>query len=255
MAKGADTDGDAAMAAAAEGDQKKRSTRNNSVLTEHVWEAASSQGDVKAVTNWLRSGGLVDARESGEETHHTMLMGACINGHKEVVELLLKKGADVNIQGVFNRTALHWAALNGQIDITKMLLAAGADFDLVDGSGYTALDMARFKDHRGVWLHIQVHMSNLGVKEGPGLTVEAYRNASDVDTTTDEEADDEEEAGGKAAKGGKGKKGAKGKKESAGITKGKKGAKAKETAEAKAKADAMKVCANPDSQPSHSPSP
>jgi ankyrin repeat protein len=37
-------------------------------------------------------------------------MDACLNGHKEVVELLLVKGADVNIKAIERKTALMIAS-------------------------------------------------------------------------------------------------------------------------------------------------
>src|SRR5208282_2473048 len=38
---------------------------------------------------------------------------ACRNGHTEVAALLLERGADIDAQGVFGGTGLHWAAING----------------------------------------------------------------------------------------------------------------------------------------------
>ena len=39
----------------------------------------------------------------------TPLHNAALNGHKEIVELLIAKGADVNVQGVDGSTPLDWA--------------------------------------------------------------------------------------------------------------------------------------------------
>jgi ankyrin repeat protein len=52
---------------------------------------------------------------------------ACRNGHTEVAEVLLARGADVNAKGILGGTALHWAAINGHKDTVAFLLARGAD--------------------------------------------------------------------------------------------------------------------------------
>jgi ankyrin repeat protein len=59
--------------------------------------------------------------------------------------VLLKRGADVDIQGKTKRTALMWAARWGHQNMARILLAAGATLDLVDGSKMTALDLAASK--------------------------------------------------------------------------------------------------------------
>ena len=49
--------------------------------------------------------------------------------HIELVQLLLKYGADVNASGQNGETALKLAAWNGQLQLVKILLDSGADMD------------------------------------------------------------------------------------------------------------------------------
>ena len=49
---------------------------------------------------------------------------AARKGHKDVVELLLKNGADIHAE---NDYALRMAAWNGHKDIVELLLENGAD--------------------------------------------------------------------------------------------------------------------------------
>jgi ankyrin repeat protein len=64
---------------------------------------------------------------------------ACIDGHAEIVQALIKAGADVNERGL---SPLIHAANGGFAEITRLLLAAGADVSAeVEGVG-TALDYA-----------------------------------------------------------------------------------------------------------------
>ncbi|KAJ7861246.1 ankyrin repeat-containing domain protein [Mycena olivaceomarginata] len=48
-----------------------------------------------------------------DTTHGTALQAASCSGHYRVVQLLLEKGADINIKGVSDGTALQAAAKNG----------------------------------------------------------------------------------------------------------------------------------------------
>lgn len=54
------------------------------------------------------------------------------NGHIEVANFLLEKGADINFRGFFGGTGLHWAAINGHKKMVEFLIAHGADLGLRD---------------------------------------------------------------------------------------------------------------------------
>ena len=63
-------------------------------------------------------------------------------GHKEIAELLIAKGADVNARGFFGSTTLHGAALDGHKEIAELLITKGADVNAKDDGGDTPLDGA-----------------------------------------------------------------------------------------------------------------
>ena len=64
---------------------------------------------------------------------HTPLHDAVSRGHKEVIELLIAKGADVNAKdSTFGRTLLHIAAREGHKEIVELLLAKGVDVNAKD---------------------------------------------------------------------------------------------------------------------------
>jgi ankyrin repeat protein len=54
------------------------------------------------------------------------LIDASKKGDKEKVELLLKKGANVNAKDKDSLTALMWASFNGHKEIVKLLKSYGA---------------------------------------------------------------------------------------------------------------------------------
>jgi ankyrin repeat protein len=71
------------------------------------------------------------------------LMAAVVKGNTEIVEALLKKGANPNVKDASNVTALVFATMFKSIDIVELLVNAHADKDIKDIRGYTALDYAK----------------------------------------------------------------------------------------------------------------
>jgi len=57
----------------------------------------------------------------------TPLYHAAFNSHKEIVELLIAKGADVNGKDIWGHTSLHLAAIKGHKELAELLIANGAD--------------------------------------------------------------------------------------------------------------------------------
>ena len=74
----------------------------------------------------------VDTSDSGGRT---LLMEAVIRGDRHLVEILVNKGASVNLRDVRGWTALHFAAQAYDPDIVKLLLDAGADANAQDDWG------------------------------------------------------------------------------------------------------------------------
>ena len=71
-------------------------------------------------------------------------------GTKDVAELLLSKGADVNAKIGDGRTPLHWAAYLGNKDVAELLLAEGADVNAKDMDGRTPFDWAALYERRDI---------------------------------------------------------------------------------------------------------
>jgi ankyrin repeat protein len=84
---------------------------------------------------------------------------ACMHGHIEAAELLLKRGAEINtIPGGFDYagTGLHYAALNGRQLMVQFLLEHGADATITDLKvGNTPAGWARY----GGYLQISEFLS------------------------------------------------------------------------------------------------
>jgi len=80
----------------------------------------------------------------------TPLHYAATNNHKDVAELLLDHGADVNEKDNEGATPLHWAARDGCNESADLLLAHRADVNAKDNSGNTPLHTAEANKYKDV---------------------------------------------------------------------------------------------------------
>ena len=69
-------------------------------------------------------------------------MYAAGRGHNWCVDMLLRKGADVNAFDVFGVTALHCASRYDHLYCMKLLIKAGADVNTKDHEGLSPLERA-----------------------------------------------------------------------------------------------------------------
>lgn len=77
------------------------------------------------------------------------LMWAAMYGHRDCLDYLIAKGANVNARTKSMWTALHWAVTNEHTDCAESLIKAGADTSLKDKRGETALDFAKYNTNKG----------------------------------------------------------------------------------------------------------
>ncbi len=66
----------------------------------------------------------------------------------ETIELLIKKGVDVNSKDKSGYTPLHWAARWGYTEVAQALITAGADVKAKDDMLKTPLDLAEKSGHK-----------------------------------------------------------------------------------------------------------
>ena len=119
---------------------------------------ASAAGGENTVAILLANAADPNLR-SGEEYDESAIHGASFHGYQDIVELLLKYGADVNLRGTRKATALQVASWKGHREIVALLLDHGADItikgerDFWESDGYcythtgTALDAATERGH------------------------------------------------------------------------------------------------------------
>jgi len=78
----------------------------------------------------------------GGAVEKTALHLAAVGGHKEVVELLIANGADVNVMDAAGQTPLYYAVSRGHKESTELLIAEGVDVNAKDSDGVAPLHMA-----------------------------------------------------------------------------------------------------------------
>ena len=53
----------------------------------------------------------------------------------------------MNIRCIYGWTALHWASINGHLEIVQLLLCQGANMSVRDYDGETYLDLASYEGY------------------------------------------------------------------------------------------------------------
>jgi len=62
-----------------------------------------------------------------------------VHARPEMVALLIRSGAKVNVKDDGGKTPLHLAALSGYVGVVKLLVEAGAELNATDKFGHTPL--------------------------------------------------------------------------------------------------------------------
>lgn len=95
----------------------------------------------------INLGADVNARDAAG---NTALMGICFKGTPEMAALLLSHGADVNLQNKNGTTALIFAINFDQVAMAKLLISKGADLSIVDNEGKDAYAHIKLKGNPAV---------------------------------------------------------------------------------------------------------
>jgi ankyrin repeat protein len=124
-----------------------------------IYEAVS-KGNIEAVKQHIAVGTDVDSA----------LRGAVKYGQKEIAELLIANGADVNAKGRDGRTPLHDAAYKGHKEIAELLIANDADVNAKDNYTSTPLYAAAVLGRKEVAALLIAEGANVNAKRRSGGT-------------------------------------------------------------------------------------
>jgi len=103
-------------------------------------ESAAVDGDSSAVKEIVRRGADINQRFGSRE--RTALQLAAAKGRIDAAEVLIKMGANIDLQDKNGATALTLAVENEQLDVVKLLISFGANPDIKNRDGRTALRVA-----------------------------------------------------------------------------------------------------------------
>ena len=108
---------------------------------------AASAGHLKIVKILLRVGANIEVE--AEKSKDTALSLACANGHAKIVELLIRKGADTEHRNIEDYTPLSHAAAKGHVKVIEILLLYGAEINSRTNSkfGMSPLMLAAMYGH------------------------------------------------------------------------------------------------------------
>ncbi|MEG4228888.1 ankyrin repeat domain-containing protein [Microcoleus sp. N9_B2] len=121
--------GIAAIATVAVFNHFKYPILNRIGFTPNAVVEAVEQGDTQTVRHYLDLGINANSRVNNQNLLH-------FAGSKEVAELLIAKGADVNAKSAYGWTPLHMAAVYDHIKVAQTLIVKGADINAWTGSQY-----------------------------------------------------------------------------------------------------------------------
>ncbi|MBX2872340.1 MAG: ankyrin repeat domain-containing protein [Saprospiraceae bacterium] len=110
------------------------------------------------VASWLSEQGADLNQAATNPSQVAPIHAAVAAKHLGLVQLLLSKGADVNLTQAQGVSPLHSAAHRGNLQIVKALVEAGADIHAQMDSGETAVSFAEKEGHQQVidYLNCQV---------------------------------------------------------------------------------------------------
>jgi ankyrin repeat protein len=119
------------------------------ILSRTPLHIAARENNVAVLSYLLQNKGDPNAKDKlGWATIHMAIKAEY--EYLEIIEILVKAGADINIVDSYGRTALHRAAIFGKINSVLLLLKLGADSKLIDKRGMTPRDRALANGHNEI---------------------------------------------------------------------------------------------------------
>jgi ankyrin repeat protein len=111
----------------------------------------------------------------------TALMVAVNNCNEIATELLLSANADVNLQSSYGNTALILAVENGNENIIKRLLIAGANVNLQTKSGWTALMCTlHYSRKKHIINALLIYGADINITDNMGRKAIDYCSSDDI---------------------------------------------------------------------------
>jgi ankyrin repeat protein len=128
------------------------------------------KGEYDTVREWLSIGGDPNIRDTNGQT----LLHAAVHGrHSEMVKELLAHGADANAcsnEFPYHTYPAQIAAYNGSLDILDLLIRHGADLTVETENGCTLIHLAVINDEVAVIQYLLDHEADIDIPAESGTT-------------------------------------------------------------------------------------
>jgi len=118
-------------------------TKVKTAIADRKLRGAANTNNTELVERLL--GTSIASVHSVDEHKRSPLHFAAAKGYSEVVEVLLRHGADPNQKDRLGNTAMHLAACTNHVPVVTLLLRAGTDLTTLDNNGRTPLQLAQAK--------------------------------------------------------------------------------------------------------------
>jgi ankyrin repeat protein len=129
---------------------------------ESLMHQAVHHENIEVIKRFLKHNVNVNAKNiNGDYYEDTPLHIATRKGNKEIVELLIAHGADINMPNYDDNTPLHIATMGGNIEIVELLIARGADINLPNYDEDTPLHIATRKGNKEIVELLIAHHANI----------------------------------------------------------------------------------------------
>ncbi|XP_067654113.1 ankyrin repeat domain-containing protein 17-like [Haliotis asinina] len=130
--------------------------------------SASEGGDLERVKRILAAG-HVDINYRRGDYSSTPVMEASVNGHRDVVEFLVGRGADVSLVDRFGDNVLHLACYGGDLETVKLILSLNVvGINSRGEDSWTPVMAAAYNEHRDLVKFLVGRGADVSLVDGDG---------------------------------------------------------------------------------------
>ena len=165
----------------------KLSDDDKRAVLQKTLNLAASNGDLHRLQRLLigKAKSYIDINKPDADGTPPLIYASCF-GHADIVEQLLKNGAEVDKKDSSHWTSLMWATANHHRDIVEVLLENGASPEEKSTAGRTAFDFVA--PHSDMADYLQQNGYKLGTA---GATDDFYNSGANQDRFEEEMAENE----------------------------------------------------------------
>lgn len=122
-----------------------------------------------SLISYILSRPNVDIEEK-DKNGHTSLYVCVLNGYYEILDYLIKRGANVNVADNLSYTPLHIATIQGFIHIAQLIIKHGSEIDPKNEDGKTPLLLACEHSRLDILMILLDHAANKDVVDNKGIS-------------------------------------------------------------------------------------